>query len=267
MNYGLSFRLALPIVWPVMRYLPSRRILPATLASLLLALSAALQAEPRVFTDTQGRTLKADLLEAGEETIRVRRDDGSLFNIPIDTLSQADRDYITDWLDAQITAAATRMRINVSKFKDTISKSEGISTKYRTEAAGYLISLFNESMTVLDGLRIDYRIYMVRQRVYSATDPRESRSGTIPVEPIDRKSKIDVKTTTLTLERSRLKSDWYYLDSNKRGSADQLDGIWLRVYRGKTLVAEYVTSEDLKRENWDPPQATRPSRNSSNADK
>lgn len=234
-----------------MSYRPSLPLLTAMLAALFLFTASLLQAEPRTFTDAQGRTITAELLEAGEDSIRIRRDDGSLFNIPINTLSQSDQDYITDWIDAQITAAAERMRINVSKFKDTLSKSDGIAYKTRTEAAGYLISLFNESMVILDGLNIEYRIFMIRERTYTTSDPRKSRSGSIPVARIDRKSKVDVKTSTLTLQRERLKSDWSYYGSNKRGTADQLDGIWVRVYRGKTLVAEYATSEDLKRENWD----------------
>ncbi|EIQ01772.1 hypothetical protein OpiT1DRAFT_00347 [Opitutaceae bacterium TAV1] len=228
-----------------------------TLTPFIAALAAfTVQADPRTFTDTQGRSMEAELLDADDKEAKVRRTDGRTFTLPLNTLSKTDRDYIADWLDAQIMAAAGRLRINVSKFKDTTEKTKGTAINYKEEEAGYVISLFNESMVNLTGLEIEYRIYKEDNYRYAVGSKvtgnrrKKERSGNLTADYIQRKSKIDLKTETITLLSRKLRADWYYADTSKRGTADELDGIWLRIYRGKIMVAEYATSEELKKDGW-----------------
>ncbi|MFH1497234.1 MAG: serine protease [Verrucomicrobiota bacterium] len=72
-------------------FLPLRALLAA------LVIAAAARAESRIWTDTQGRTLQAELLEKRGENIVVKRDDGLVFTLPLDRLINSDREYATAW--------------------------------------------------------------------------------------------------------------------------------------------------------------------------
>lgn len=54
----------------------------------------------RTFTDTQNRTIEAELISVEDGVVRVRRSDGREFSIPIKNLSQADQDYIEDFVQS-----------------------------------------------------------------------------------------------------------------------------------------------------------------------
>lgn len=51
------------------------------------------RAEPRVWTSTDGRTLRGEWLATTEQGVKVRREDGQVFEIPLDKLAEADRDW------------------------------------------------------------------------------------------------------------------------------------------------------------------------------
>ena len=73
--------------------MPGMRTFPIFI-SLLLA-STALSS--RIWVDTQGRTLEADYVESDEQTVTVKRDiDHQIFEIPLDSLSSKDRQYISE---------------------------------------------------------------------------------------------------------------------------------------------------------------------------
>lgn len=63
----------------------------------LMMPAGAVEAEPRVWTDTQGRTIRAELLEKRADTIVVKRDDGQIFNLPLERLVNSDREFVAKW--------------------------------------------------------------------------------------------------------------------------------------------------------------------------
>lgn len=66
---------------------------------LLLAWGSSQQPvlEARTFTDTQNRTIEAELVSVREDEITIRRSDRRLFTIPISQLSEADQAYIKEY--------------------------------------------------------------------------------------------------------------------------------------------------------------------------
>ena len=54
---------------------------------------ACLAAEPRTFTDLQGRTLKGELLAVKDDTVVIKREDGQTFILKASDFSPADRMY------------------------------------------------------------------------------------------------------------------------------------------------------------------------------
>jgi hypothetical protein len=74
-----------------------KRHLPALIAIPLLAASFCAAREPRVFTDNEGRKITAELTLVEDESITLKRSDGKTFTIPLEKLSEEDRDYSLDW--------------------------------------------------------------------------------------------------------------------------------------------------------------------------
>lgn len=67
-------------------------------ATLLIATTSQVaKAEERVFTDVSGRKLPAELIQAGESSIKVKLKNGSVATIEIARLSDDDRAYIKEW--------------------------------------------------------------------------------------------------------------------------------------------------------------------------
>ncbi len=68
----------------------------ATLAQPAFAAGLAGIAEPRTFTDSEGRTLVATITALDERMVTVRRTDGTAFTIPFERLSTLDQRFLTE---------------------------------------------------------------------------------------------------------------------------------------------------------------------------
>lgn len=75
---------------------PALLLRPASLALTFLLSTAVLApcSVARTWTDAQGRTVEADFVRATADSVTIRRDDGRLFDFPLDRLSAADRDFV-----------------------------------------------------------------------------------------------------------------------------------------------------------------------------
>jgi hypothetical protein len=54
-------------------------------------------ANARPFTNTQGRTIEAELVDVSGDSAKIRQANGQEFTLPIATFSEADRDFIQKW--------------------------------------------------------------------------------------------------------------------------------------------------------------------------
>lgn len=68
-----------------------------TMILMLATTSQVAKAEERVFTDVSGRKLPAELIQAGETSIKVKLKNGSVATIEISRLSDDDQEYIKEW--------------------------------------------------------------------------------------------------------------------------------------------------------------------------
>lgn len=87
---------------------PARFCLPAALIAAAGLLTPPLAAEVRVFTDVQGRQIEAELVEVSGDAAKIRRKAGGEFTLPLERLSPADRDYITQWTEKRRTELAAK---------------------------------------------------------------------------------------------------------------------------------------------------------------
>ena len=74
--------------------------------AILLCVTASGFAEPRTWTSADGRfSIEAELLELGGTSVRLRRASGAEITVPLQSLSQADRDYLAGLKREQQPAA------------------------------------------------------------------------------------------------------------------------------------------------------------------
>ena len=72
--------------------------LPLLLAMAVLIGAPELQAEPRVFTNAEGRSVKAELVALEDnKTVVMRMANRKIARVPIDTLSTNDQSYVRKW--------------------------------------------------------------------------------------------------------------------------------------------------------------------------
>lgn len=72
--------------------------LPLLLAMAVLISAPALRAEPRVFTNTEGRSVKAELVALEDnKTVVMRLANRKIAKVPLDTLSANDQSYVRKW--------------------------------------------------------------------------------------------------------------------------------------------------------------------------
>lgn len=85
-----------------------------------------LDAEIRPFTSSNGMTIEAELVDASDDKVTIRRKDGMLFkDVPLSRFSDADRQYAAEWLEKQKELEAmpdlrtdSRVRLYVLRGRD-----------------------------------------------------------------------------------------------------------------------------------------------------
>lgn len=59
------------------------------------------QSQARTWTDSKGRTIEADMVSADSSSVMVMMATGRQFKLPLAGLSQQDKDYVKEWLEAK----------------------------------------------------------------------------------------------------------------------------------------------------------------------
>jgi hypothetical protein len=233
---------------PVLR----RLVLP-----LLLALAAGITLDgavtgTRTFTDVEGRTIEAEVLDANTTEIKFRRDDGRVFEFPRVRLSEPDQAFIDDWIRERAFAfgglelSAWRVRIDAKR-------AQTRSTQEIREQWCYKMKLVNESRSNFDNLVVFYRVFH-RKDVIREKDqdpPLEREEGRIVVGSLPAGEEIQIQTAAIELNASQLKIGWKHVGTGKRRIEDSLEGIWCRVMIDDDIIKEFANPSDLARkQSW-----------------
>jgi hypothetical protein len=123
-----------------------------------------------------------------------------------------------------------------------------------TEDCVYTLTLTNKSFKDAPAMEIRYIIFVERQRAGEkiGNEHVERITGTKQVEGIKSHQKFAVDTDKFTLNQQQLSAGWYFANGGKRGARDSVKGVWVRVYQGDEVIAEYVNPSSIKlREKWE----------------
>ncbi len=245
------------------------RRLAVSLLTLALALSPVRAGDTRVFTAPDGRSFEGEILGFRGDVLRVRRaDTGKEFSLPIASLAETDRPGVRDFLrehpelrDA-VRAGDIRVEFSRAKFEREIASD----TSWRDENIerwGYSLGFANLTQRTLEGLRIDYVLFVRKDpdNILSKgqkDDDFERVAGSEPVAPVAPGQRAAIRTQAVTSTRVK------YTDGARIIAADgklrsvwrdkALHGVWFRVYDGDQLVQEASAPESLRAtERWGSP--------------
>ena len=142
-----------------------------TLASLFCA--AVSQAEPRTFTNTEGKSIKADLVRVEGENAVLKLANLSLAKVPLASLSKADEAYVNAWWEENkdnIGPMDTRLAIdkNTKRIDRKRSRSGGgggnnqssqVVTKMQMNEIQYVCILKSYVKKDISDITVNYTIY------------------------------------------------------------------------------------------------------------
>ena len=120
-----------------------------------LLCTAILQAEPRTFTNTEGKSIKAELVSVEGESAVLKLENLSVAKVPLTSLSKADEAYVKAWweenknnigpMDIRLAIDKNTKRIREGEYPDMINRFETHNHANRVRA---MLS-FNMAWSVL----------------------------------------------------------------------------------------------------------------------
>lgn len=202
----------------------------------------------RTFTDVEGRTIQAELLSATTTEVRLRRDDGRVFDLSRSRLSDSDQKYIDDWITERafsfgdLEVSAWRVRLGAKR-------TQTRSSLKSKEQWCYKMKLANKSRSNFKNLSINYRVFYREDDIREGKEepPLKRAEGRISTGNLAAGDDVQLQTEAIALSVSQLRIGWKYSGTGKRRVEDSLEGIWFRVMSDERLIKEFASPSDLPR--------------------
>lgn len=230
--------------------MPLYRLFPALLFLLATALA---HAEYREFTAQDGRTMKAELINVVGDKVRLKREDGSSFNVSPSAFSKEDQEYITLWMLRELSGRDSLLDIQ-AKSSGTTPKEVNVGTGILAERwdGYYKIKLTNKSDLPLEGIQIMYGFWAFHMEM-GADRRREGKTeivqGELTIPQIKARSDFEFDSVKADMLSTELARGYYWADGGKDKSLDKLEGIWIRIYYDDQLIQEWSNPSSLKEKN------------------
>jgi hypothetical protein len=234
--------------------------------------ASRLAAEKMTLTDKQGRGLTADVLAVEKDAgkVKIQRDDGQIFSLPIDTLIKADQDKLLALAETLAAAEAAKplkpdaikVELNRGNFK-TIKKSEDVKLNTGDtvkdgvtiiqENWGYALTISNRTPKPIEELRAEYRLFATVDNMSVAEDKLvlKKKAYKTSVDKIAALDKTTLRTETIAAVKMAFNGNIVAAKTGRSESSERLYGIWLRIFRGDQLVQEIAMPDSLRtKEKW-----------------
>lgn len=221
--------------------------LTAVAAVALLVTSVAATAEPRVFTNTEGQEIIAEIVSAKGTTVVLRKD-GREIETSITIYSQEDQAFIRNWMKENPAQVDYRLVIEASKKKLGRTSSPVGYYNFREATWAYVITVENRSRDTASGLTLEYRIFKennVNEGYPRRPNEINEKKGSVEIPNLKTNRKAEITTDSFVL------SEIDYYTTND--FVDELMGILLRILdpNGK-VVAEYKEGkQEITQREWD----------------
>lgn len=241
----------------------ARAVLPVFLG--LAALTA--QAEMRTLTDTQGRTIEADVIAVEGDVVKIRRADGQMFDLPIDRLAEADQRALREWAKAEaakpkplppgsFVVQMSRARFASETVETDVKLVDGRTVKNgrvtTEEKWGFSFILNNRTSGDLNTLRAEYILFATQDNVHKdkVEGFRRAKHRT-DIATVPAYGRLDFRTETVSAFKMKYKGNIVSAATGDNRSRETLHGVWIKIFRGDELIYEAASPEQLMRaERW-----------------
>ncbi len=240
----------------------ARAVCPA-----FLLMASVVQAEMRTLTDTQGRTIQADVIAVEGDQVKIRRADGQTFNLPMDRLVESDQKALRQWAKEEaakpqpLPPGAFQVQMSRGKFASEtvltdVRLTNGSTVKNGRETTeekwGFSFMLNNRSSVQLDTLRAEYILFATKDDVHKDKMEgfRRAKHRT-KIETVPAYGRLDFRTETVSVFKMKYRGNIVSAATGDSRSRETLHGIWIKIYRGDELIYEATSPESLMRsEKW-----------------
>lgn len=183
----------------------------------LLVLNTAV-AEPRTFTNKEGKALTAELISVVDEKAVLKLANLKKYKVPIDSLSEDDQKFIKEWWEEnKNNVSEMDVRLEISKSVDRIAKPDEKKDKKNKDKSSSEEVQFNcvlESYTQRDLSDIS-----VKYTIYKRVSTRDGDGSETKVEEITGSTTID---SLPSHEKATFETDAVLCkDESKKGGKDK----------------------------------------------
>lgn len=230
------------------------RICVTSLLFLLLG-SLAAWADYYEFEDAQGRKMRAKPLRMVGSQVEIQREDGQRFRVSPSIFTAEGREHLASWQRAEALKRDSTININaVSSTSRKVRDNSSAGLVIDRYNGFYRVRINNNSDVAFTDLVADYRYFVFKNEIAGQRrgDGKTLRvAGTHKIDRLAARSEVEFETEQTEMVDTSLKSGYYWVGGGKGKSSDSLNGVWVRLYKGKDLIAEYVYPTVLsQREDW-----------------
>lgn len=236
----------------VMKQKPFPRL--HSLVPVAMFFTALLHAEPRTFTDQQGRKLDAELISHnGNGLLELKRADGQVFKLPAATFSAADQAHIQEFVSKNPARVDYHFDVKAATTKVTGVRRDFGYKKVKNELWAYKVDIRNLSRDTVGGLKVEYRVFVRNEADGSFAEMNAPLDGYHSGEDSLAGPMRYNEIVSFTTREVSIDSVDYLSGSRKNRHVDSLRGLMLRIKdAGGKVVHEYVSPiTTLKDKTWD----------------
>lgn len=221
----------------------------AVLAISLLTLSAE---ELREFRNAEGKSLQGELLAVEGASVTIKTNDGRTLKAAANVFSPEDQTYFQSWAAKNKPKPVYQFKAGFAPKRSSIERTEEGATKVTYEKWAYQVTVESLASTQIENVEVRYRVFKTSAPVVGSqvnSGPQLSRAGkysflegkqSIPLMTL-RKS-VTFSTADIPVNKSDLKGGWIYTNGSAEKRAEDLEGIWLKIFHDGKEVFEMVSS-------------------------
>jgi|GEM_PF-1451430 len=216
-------------------------------------------------TDTQGRTIQAEILKYHGDRIDIRMGNGRRYTVNLKTLTDESRKAAEEWHKQQLEKMRPPFQVLCKRRK--FGKSENVmpGSRYTTHMVEYDLTLKNTMMREFDGVEVEYILFVDTGipppkdndggrfgRGRGGPPKRGTRKFKKVIKRIDRLEQVSFDTDNVLLAENtpRAQPGSRYVSGHRW--EDEMEGIWIRIYVNGVLVQEHAEPESLmKKKSWE----------------
>jgi hypothetical protein len=146
-----------------------------------------------------------------------------------------------------LVAGPLNLNFTVDRTRFDVQRTETGNTNLSKESWGYKVMVENKSFQNLEGLELEYRVFLLEDDSRAKERKLKGAPGTHTIAALKNGEKHQFQTIPVEVNKSELKAGWSYTNrAIKEKVKDGLGGIWIRAKKDGAVVAEYVNPPALK---------------------